>query len=181
MRFNGTVHGRRLPAGTYQIRAHRKDGATVLHVLLVIVDSGPPTPTELERARGANVCGPAPTFSEDIASGNQLASAPTSNGGSGTLGSSVVRRNAGTGKGPYSSSGTPSAAPFSPARVSQNAANPFVIAAFALAVLFLGLAALPQAAVPDPRLTHMLARHRIEVALAGAGALAAALLALALA
>jgi hypothetical protein len=56
-----------------------------------------------------------------------------------------------------------------------------VLATLAIAVLLLGVSALPQQAIPDPRVTDVLARHRLEVALAGVGALAAALIALVLA
>jgi len=181
VRFNGKLHGRQLPAGTYQIRARRHRGATVLHVVLVIVAAGAPTPTELERARHENVCASARGFTGT--NGTQLAAASTS-GRSGTK-SEIARNenagNGGTSMSANSSGGRPSAAPFTPARVSKNAANPLVIGAFALAVLLLGLAAVPQSAVPDPRLTHLLASHRVDVALAGAAALAVALLALALA
>jgi hypothetical protein len=37
---------------------------------------------------------------------------------------------------------------------------------------------LPRAAIPDPRLTDIIIRHRAEVAIAGAAALAAAIVAL---
>jgi hypothetical protein len=182
VRFNGRVHGRTLPVGTYQIRARRIGGGTVLHVVVVITDT-PPSPAELSEARTANVCASTRTLSSLGRSSSGLLAAAVTKGG-GNAPSEIVRNeNSGTKSMTRpSGGGTPSAAgPFSPTRVSQNAANPLVIAAFAVAVLLLGLAALPQAAVPDPRLTHLLARHRVEVALAGAAALAAALQALALA
>ena len=71
-----------------------------------------------------------------------------------------------------------SASPFAPSEVTKHVTNPLVIAALAAAVLLLGLAALPKEAIPDPRLTDALARHRVEVVLAGAAALAGAIVAL---
>jgi len=173
VRFNGRLRGRQLAPGTYRITAHSTGGVPVFHVTLVVVSAGVPSPSQLRVARRANVCGATLAASATRTSHGFAAvsrSLPRR--------SSIVRHQNPSGTGPH---GHRSAAPFSPARVSQNAANPFVIAAFGIAVLRLGLAALPQRAVPDPRLTDILARHRIEVALAGAAALAAALLALALA
>jgi hypothetical protein len=43
----------------------------------------------------------------------------------------------------------------------------------AVSILLLGIAALPLAAVPEPRVNELLARHRIEIAGVGAAALAA--------
>jgi len=64
--------------------------------------------------------------------------------------------------------------------VTKRVTNPFVLAALAAALLLLGLASLPKAAIPDPRLTDALARHRVEVVLAGSAALATAILTLVL-
>jgi hypothetical protein len=175
VRFNGRVHGRALPAGTYRIRARTIGGASLLNVLLVIADK-PLSPAQLARARATNVCASARALATQES--GELLAAPA-NGGNGSRSSEIARnQNAG----PASSGERRSAAaPFSPARISHNATNPVVIAAFALATLLLGLAALPQTALPDPRLTYLLARHRLEIALAGSAALAAGLLALALA
>jgi hypothetical protein len=180
VRFNGRVHGRTLESGTYQIRARTRAGGTVLHVVLVILAS-PPSAAQLAQARASNVCAAtrAVAFTQAPFGNSELA-AFTTRGGTGTRSEIVRHQNAGTQS--QSSSGTPSAAPpFSPLRAAKNAANPLVIAAFAVAVLLLGLAALPQAAVPDPRLTLLLARHRLDLALAGGAALGAGLLSLALA
>jgi hypothetical protein len=165
IRFNGKLHGRKLPLGTYRITA----------------TSG--TVTVLERTVVVNAHG-----------------VRSVNGGidrCGVAGMSVVRihsvRGAGQARARRAPSARPTqivrnadaphasaAAPFSAARVSKNVTNPLVVFALALAVFLLGLAALPQRAVPDPRLTDVLARHRVEVALAGAAALAAGVLALVL-
>jgi hypothetical protein len=46
------------------------------------------------------------------------------------------------------------------------------------AVLLLGLAAVPRAAVADPRVTALVAAHRVELATAGTAALLAAVVAM---
>jgi len=50
--------------------------------------------------------------------------------------------------------------------------NPFAFVALGLAVLLLGLAAVPQAAVPGPRTADLLARRRSAMILAGGVAFA---------
>jgi hypothetical protein len=175
VRFNGKVRGRRLSPGTYRVVARTPGGARVLRVTIVIVSGGAPSSSELHTARQSNVCAPTLAARPIATASGFSAISRTLHG---PKKSSIVRNQNPSRTGPQ---GHRSAAPFSPQRVSQNATNPFVVAAFGLAVILLGLAALPQRAVPDPRLNDMLVRHRFEVALAGAGALAAALLALALA
>ena len=175
VRFSGKVHGRQLGPGTYRIDARTRGGARVLHVTIVIVRTVP-SASELRAARHSNVCGAtfaahAPRTPAGFMAVSRVLHGPPK--------ASIVRNQNPSGTGPRGQRS--SAAPFSPARVSQNATNPFVVAAFGLAAILLGLAALPQGAVPDPRLNDVLVRHRIDLALAGAGALAAALLALALA
>jgi hypothetical protein len=49
--------------------------------------------------------------------------------------------------------------------------RPFVMGLLALAILLLGLAALPPFAVPDARLNDLLIRHRPEIAVGGLAAL----------
>jgi hypothetical protein len=176
VRFNGKVQRRQLAPGTYRIDARTRGGTRVLQVTIVIVSAEMPSASELRAARHSNVCGATlAAFATRTSAGFTAISRALH----GPRKSSIVRSQNLTGTGPRGHRS--SAAPFSPARVSQNATNPFVVAAFGVAVLLLGLAALPQRAVPDPRLNDMLVRHRVDLALAGGGALAAALLALALA
>jgi type IV secretory pathway TrbD component len=52
------------------------------------------------------------------------------------------------------------------------------IAAFGAAILLLGVAALPRAAISDPRLTDLVVRHRAELVVTGAAAFVAGVLAL---
>jgi hypothetical protein len=176
VRFYGKLHGRQLAPGTYRIDARTRGGVRVLHVTLVIVGAGVPSAAELRAARQRNVCGGTLGAQATLTSGGFAA---VSRALHGPAKSSIVRNQNPNGNGLRGHRS--SAGPFSPGRVSQNATNPFVIVAFGLAVILLGFAALPQRAIPDPRLNDVLVRHRVEVAMAGAGALAAALLALALA
>lgn len=185
--FTGRVRGRVLQPGTYRLTAHVAGRGTFLRVTVVVFDSGAPTPSQLESARRSNVCRAGATLASN---------ATAASGGSGFgLSSSSTPPAAQTEIVRNQTQATPSAssvpaghddtvraaAPFTPARISKNVSNPLVILALALAVFLLGLAALPKAAVPDPRLTYLIARHRVEIALAGAGAFAVAILALALA
>lgn len=174
--FNGKLHGRQLAPGTYRIDARTGGGVRVLHVTLVIVGAGIPSAAELRAARQRNVCSGTLGVQAALTFGGFTAVSRVLHG---PAKSSIFRQQNPSGTGPHGHRS--SAGPFSPARVSQNATNPFVVAAFGLAVILLGLAALPQRAISDPRLNDVLVRHRVEVATAGAGALAAALLALALA
>jgi hypothetical protein len=58
--------------------------------------------------------------------------------------------------------------------------NPFAIIALGLAVLLLGLAAVPQAATPGPRTADLLARQRSVMILGGGVAIAVGVILLAL-
>ena len=171
--FTGRLRGRALPAGTYRITARTRGGGTVLRATLVIVESGPPSPTELENARHADVCGAQAALASSRVSGNAAAAAPEQSGRASGGGQSGDREPGGVAGASHTR-----AFPFSPAAVARNVANPFVIVALGLAVLLLGIAAVPERAIPDPQLTHVLVRHRAEVALAGAALLAAAIVAL---
>jgi hypothetical protein len=185
--FGGRLHGKPLAPGTYKIAAHVAGHRTVLRVTVVVVDV-PPTPSALAAARSSDVCRSLRSLAPSTASssaGFTGALVSDHNGGpSGGAMSGVKGTATEVAPAPHTpatpSAGTVHASAFSPARVSANASNPLVVFALAMAVMLLGLAALPKNAVPDPRLTDLLARHRVEVALAGAAALATGLLALAL-
>jgi hypothetical protein len=56
--------------------------------------------------------------------------------------------------------------------------RPFLVALLALSILLLGVASLPHAAVPEPRMHDLIARHRVEIAGLGAAALVAVAIAL---
>jgi len=172
--FKGRLRGRQLPSGTYRISA-RTRGGTVLRVTVVIVESGIPSPTELETAKRSNVCGASAALASNPMSGPSAAAAPEQPRPTKRAASS---KSASTHSGAVAAASSTRGSPFSPQNVSENATNPLVIAALAAAVLLLGLAALPSEAIPDPRITDALARHRVEVATAGAATLAAAIVAL---
>ena len=172
--FKGRLRGRQLPSGTYRISA-RTRGGTVLRVTVVIVESGIPSPTELETAKRSNVCGASAALASNPMSGPSAAAAPEQPRSTKRAASS---KSASTHSGAVAAASSTHGSPFSPQNVSENATNPLVIAALAAAVLLLGLAALPSEAIPDPRITDALARHRVEVATAGAATLAAAIVAL---
>ena len=179
MPFTGRLRGRTLPAGTYRISARTRGGGTVLHIVVVVVESGTPSPTELESARQSNVCGAQAALASSRVTGTSAGTAaerprpskPSSSGGG-------QRESEGPSGGVAGASQT-NASPFTPAEVAKHVTNPLVIAALAAAVVLLGVAALPQRAIPDARLNDALAHHRVEVALAGAAALTAAIVALA--
>jgi type IV secretory pathway TrbD component len=60
----------------------------------------------------------------------------------------------------------------------QRISRPYLLALLGLAIVLLGVAALPEVAVPDPRLGTLLVRHRLELAGVGAVVLAAVAVAL---
>jgi hypothetical protein len=145
-----------------------------LRVTVVIIESGIPTPTELETAQRSNVCGARTALASSGLSGPGPSAASRQDPGGGL----VPKKRASSG---VAGETHTQASPFSLGNISKTVRNPLVVIALALAIALLGLAALPKAAIPDPRLTDLLAQHRVEVALAGAAALAAAIVALALA
>src|SRR5207302_406188 len=67
--FTGRIRGRNLPSGTYRITARTRGGGTVLRLTLVVVDSGMPSPTELENAKQSNVCGAHAALASSVLSG----------------------------------------------------------------------------------------------------------------
>lgn len=165
--FKGRLRGRQLPSGTYRISA-RTRGGTVLRVTVVIVESGAPSPTELETAKRSNVCGARAALASSLLSGVPAGPAPERAKKTATTSGSNHT-------GGVASASSTHSSPFSPARVSEKVTDPLVIAVLAAAILLLGLAALPGAAIPDPRLSEALAQYRLEIATAGATALGAAI------
>src|SRR6266550_3397055 len=67
-RFKGRVHGKRLPAGTYQIGLRTKS-ARLLRVTIAIFDSVVGSPSAVTAARKRNVCGATTSFSFSSALG----------------------------------------------------------------------------------------------------------------
>jgi hypothetical protein len=56
---------------------------------------------------------------------------------------------------------------------TARAVRPLLVALLALSILLLGVASLPRAAVPEPRMHDLLARHRVEIAGLGTATLVA--------
>jgi hypothetical protein len=179
IRLRGGVGHRKLPPGTYRLAARTHGGRSVVYTT-VLVRRHQPTRSELASALRSNAC---------VAAG-QLASARLVGAAVGSIfgstGGTLSRGSASAGKAGTPESGTlgvaaraqPDLGTFSPANLSKNATDPLAIAALTAAILLLGLAALPAAAIPDPRLTDLVVRHRAEVVVAGAAAFVAAVLAL---
>jgi hypothetical protein len=183
--FAGRVDGKDLDPGTYRIAARVRGGGSVLRVTIVIVATAAPSPTEIAPAQQSNVCGSEGLADASLASGSAAEAGSFGRGSSLPGPGAAHARTGSTQAGGDAASGVAGnsvvqAAPFSPGRVAANVRNPLVVLALGAAILLLGLAALPKEAIPGPRLTYLVASHRVEVATAGVAALAAALLALAL-
>jgi hypothetical protein len=185
VRFNGRVQGTELGPGTYRITAHTRRGGTVFRSTLVLVDARAPSKSGLARAQRSNVCGSAGALGTS-GSGGSFAGAVGGGSQGGALASSTIIRNQRQ-SGNGSANGDAGAVlggghsrPIAQAlsRVVENAANPVVIALLGFAVLIFGAAALPRAAVPDPRRMALIASHRLELAMAGTAALGAAVIAM---
>jgi hypothetical protein len=170
---------RKLLPGTYRLAARTPHGSSVLYTTLLVANHRP-TRAELTSAMQANACAAA----AQQASVRLVRGAIASIFGSPPATSSrpaVSRASAGA-----AASGTlgvaahaqPDLGALSPANLSKNATDPVAIAALGAALLLLGLAALPRAAIPDPRLTDLIVRHRAEVLVAGAAAFVAAVIVL---
>ena len=163
----------RLQPGTYKIRARTLHSQMVRELVVVLVDSGRPSPTAaLASARPRDVCSLA--TNDSVGKGDLAANIMIGGGSSataGTEGAEVVHST------PESTKlgGFPHPSALGPTHFSNKVTNPLALALFGLAILLLGLATLPQAAVPDPRLNQALVLHRAEVMLGGVAALAAAI------
>jgi hypothetical protein len=158
-RFNGRVRGKRLHAGTYQIGLRTKR-AKLLRVTIAIFDSVVGTPSAVATARKRNVCASMTSFSF----ATSLSLGPTG----------VEGRSATASPSPSSSSsGSNHLLGVDVTRLApQNLAkgigkSPFATLVFGLAVLLLGLGALPEAAAPGPRTADLLARGRSAMVIAG--------------
>jgi hypothetical protein len=170
---------RKLPPGTYRLAARTPHGSSLLYTT-VLVTNHRPTRAELASAMQANACAAAVQLASVRLVRGAIASIFGSPPGTGSL-PAVSKAPAGA-----AASGTlgvaaraqPDLGAFSPANLAKNATDPLAIAALGAALLLLGLAALPRAAIPDPRLTDLIVRYRAEVVVAGAAAFAAAVIAL---
>jgi hypothetical protein len=171
VRFAGRVHRRLLPAGTYRILVRTASGRVLRQVTLVVVAGGAPSRAELQAARAANVCpvsaGPASATSlSGLAPWPPPAAAiqqpsvqtggvatPSPNVHSGVLGSTAEK-------------------------AAQVIRRPYLIVLLALAIVLLGAASVPDVVVPDPKVGHLLSRHRLELASLGTAILVGVAIAL---
>jgi hypothetical protein len=146
----------------------------------VLVRTHKPTRSELASAMRSNACAAAGALATVRLVGTALGSIFGSTGGSipGKSGSTPAGGNPESGTLGVAARAQPDLGTFSPANLAKNATDPLAIAVLGAAILLLGLAALPAAAIPDPRLTDVVVRHRAEVVVAGAAAFVAGVLAL---
>jgi hypothetical protein len=182
VRFGGRVHGAPLSAGTYRITARTRRGVVIAVTTLVVVDARAPSPRELAFARRSNVCGASSVLGAAAVRGSLAAAAGV---GTSREASTILRNQRTSGKPSEGTnpSGTDTSQPVASGPLSAvgNAKSPIVIALLALAILMLGLAAAPRAAVADPRVMGLVAAHRVELAAAGTAALVAGVVAIMLA
>ena len=168
--FRGRVRGRALPLGTYRVTG--RAGRRRLVAVTILVAAHRPTPRALAAARAANACAAV------------LVSAPPPVEARGPVGGPPTASSA---PGKSSSSRSAPAASVPPvgdvlgAQFSKTASGVdpthfMLLAAAALAILLLGLAAVPPTALADARLATLVEERRTELALAGAMTLLAAVL-----
>jgi hypothetical protein len=158
-RFNGRVHGKPLPSGTYQIGLRVRRGR-LLRVTIVIFDSVVSSPSVVAAAKKRNVCGTTTLSSSSL--GVHLGGVEGKSAAGESSSSPVSHHVLGV--------DVPGLAPQK--LVTEIAKSPFGIAALGLAVLFFGLAMIPEAATPGPRTADLVARRRSTMILAGGVAFA---------
>jgi hypothetical protein len=160
IRFNGRFHGRRLPAGTYVVELRAKR-SKVVHVTIAIFASGKPSRSAIRAARTTDVCGAQSLTANPLTGGLPFSSAspPHANKvvSSGVEAVQTVSRSL-----------RHADSAFAPGSLAHHVAkNPIVIVCLGLALLLLGMAALPQEALPDPRLAVLVTHRRAAFAAAG--------------
>jgi hypothetical protein len=169
VRFAGRVTGRRLKPGTYRITVEAPDGQPLQRVKLVVVRAAP-TDTELTAMRASNAC---PTSVESSARGST--GAVSSGEPSGTKHVPSPAQPSGSNPTTPDSGGILGSATVEQA---AQAIRPALVALLVAAILLLGVASLPRLAFADPRINEALARHRLQIAGVGAGALVAVIVSL---
>jgi hypothetical protein len=166
-RFNGRVHGKHLPSGTYQIGLRSKRGR-LFRVAIAVFDGPVTSSSAIAMARRRNVCGATLAFSPFTGS---TLRPPIDAGSATAVGIS-------TKSSPSHVLGVDVTAPRD--FVKDIGKNPFALAALALAVLLLAFAAIPKVATPRGRAADLLVRERFALMLGGATALAVGVIILAL-
>jgi hypothetical protein len=169
------AHGTQLTPGTYRVVGRTRAGRTVLRQTIVVVQARAPSAAELASARRSNVC--AASGVGGSSTNGSFASASLSGPG-GPSQSTITRHQRQSDEGAGSShGGLPIASGIADA-VKQASTNPVVIGLLVIALLIFGVAALPRTVVADPRMMAAVAAHRAELAVAGAGVLAVAVIAM---
>jgi hypothetical protein len=166
-RFNGRVHGTRLPTGTYQIGLRTKRDR-LLRVTIAIFEAPVTSPSAVAAARKRNACGSTAAFSPFP--GSTLLSR--------IEGRSAIAAASSTRPTSHHVLGVDITAPQNV--VKQIGKSPFALVALGLAVLLLAVAAMPQAVTPGGRTADLLVRERPALVLGGAVALAVGVIVLAL-
>jgi hypothetical protein len=171
--FRGRLRGRPLPLGTYRVTAKARN-RWVLGVTLVVA-AARPSSGAFARARLADACatiaasaGGAPVF---VAARGPVG-IPNGVGASATEGThegSDSKPSAASSRGKVLGADFSKSTGLDPTRL-------LLVVASALAILLLGLAAVPEMALAEPRLAALVATRRVELALAGATTLLTAVL-----
>jgi hypothetical protein len=172
LRLPGRLHGRPLPPGTYVLSATVR-GRPILGVT-VVVTTGRPTAAEVARARARNVCGARLAF--------RLVTFVRPAGTKGPVGARQEVRSHSAQSVQVAVAGAPRAGgvlgtEFSPPTRGRDVSRMLLIAAAALAIVLLGMAALPSSLLADARLAAVVEHRRVELALAGCGMLLGAVIA----
>ena len=178
VRFRGRLLGRQLEAGTYRLTAHpRGRRAQPLTGVTIAILDGSPGLTEVAAANARNTCplGIPPSLrgSGLAAAGAASGTEPPGTESSVTGGVAGVQATAAERRPYRDDSSGPLAAAAETIQLAADAVPPMLFALALLAVLLLGLAAMPQP-VRDSRAGAALVHHRPTLALAGAGVLIAA-------
>ena len=185
LRFDRHFQGRRLPAGTYELRL-RSPGTATRRLKVVISDSARLSPAALATARQRNVCAAPPVYVEGIETSifgppGFLAPGSANGGGAstervrseGAVLSAVYEGNNGDGF-----DFTSSTVGRLTEEVSQSPLGRLLVC---LALVFFAIAAFPRNMVRTPVLGPLVAARRIELAAVGASLFVGVLLVLGLA
>lgn len=172
VRFRGRLRGRMLEPGTYRLTARpRRAPARRLTGVTVVIVERTPAPEQIAAARASNVCPDGVPPSVSAASQRDGAANPESKKTSGVAGVQASRPPRDALREDSGSFG----AGFGTVSAAARSVPPMIFALGLLAILLLGVAAMPQP-IADSRAGAALAHHRGTFALAGVAVLVAALL-----
>lgn len=164
IRFPARPRRFRLVPGTYRISVQTRIGLLVQRVTIVVVDHGTPSRDEIAAARTANVCPAAGSVAP-------AGTTPGASNPSSLEGSAPSALNDGAKSHPGAVLGATLAR-------AARAIEPLLVGLLGLAIVLLGIAALPRVATSGSPANDFLARYRIAIAGLGATALTAAVIVL---